>query len=263
MDTSALALRDSPSLEHYLFSRLRTFLWDPAADAALFVPGIQCQMEEMARDSLHQCVQQSAEMASTPQRIAHMFLSQRTRRETAMSMVKFGSVVETRLPYLDNDLIDTLLAAPPELRMADRIQTHIVRRRFPAFLRVMNSNTGAAMGAGHLSRWLGKVRMKVLAKLGVRGYQPYERLGLWLRRELQPLVIRVLLSEPCLERGIFAPDTVKTLVNDHLSSRRNHTFLLMAMMTFEVGQRRFVDGTARAPHANGDMCAPRISVPVP
>jgi asparagine synthase (glutamine-hydrolysing) len=192
-----------------------------------------------------------------------MFLSQRTRRETAMSMVKFGSVVETRLPYVDNNLIDLLMATPPELKMADKIQAHILRRRFPALLGVMNSNTGAAMSAGPVSRFFGKLRMKVLAKLGVRGYQPYERLGLWLRRELQPFVTRTLLSESCLQRGIFAPDTIRTLVNDHLTSRRNHTYLLLAMMTFELGQRRFLDAATTTIDVNGQSRVPRISSPVP
>ena len=69
-------------------------------------------------------------------------------RETALSMVEFGSVVETRLPYLDNELIDLLLAIPPELKLGDTIQTHILRRHQPAFLQVVNSNTGAPLGAG-------------------------------------------------------------------------------------------------------------------
>ena len=47
------------------------------------------------------------------QRIWQLFLTQRLRRETALSLDEFGSVVETRLPYLDNDLVALLLAAPP------------------------------------------------------------------------------------------------------------------------------------------------------
>ena len=77
------------------------------------------------------------------------------------------------------------------------------------------------------------------AKLGVRGYQPYERLGLWLRRELRPFVERVLLSPECLERGIFDPNTVRAVVDNHLNNRRNHTSLLLALLIFELGQNEF------------------------
>ena len=84
--------------------------------------------------------------------------------------------------------------------------------------------------------------MRVLAKLGVKGYQPYERLGLWLRRELRPLVTRILLGDCCLQRGLFRPDAVRLIVNQHFQNQRNHTFLLMAMMIYELGQQMFADG---------------------
>src|SRR6185295_19081379 len=138
-------------------------------------------------------------------------------------------LVETRVPYLDNELVDALLAIPPELKLGETIQAHILRRRNPAFLNVVNVNTGTRMEAGLLRRLVGKVRHKVLAKLGVRGYQPYERLGLWLRRELRPLVEKLLLSDQCLGRGLFDPVTVRQTVANHFEGK-NHTFLLLALM---------------------------------
>jgi hypothetical protein len=78
--------------------------------------------------------------------------------------------------------------------------------------------------------------MKVFAKLGVPGYQPYERLGLWLRTHLAPYVKRLLLSDTCLQRGVFDPNGVRRVVSQH-SSGHNHTYLLMAMMVYEMGQR--------------------------
>jgi asparagine synthase (glutamine-hydrolysing) len=77
----------------------------------------------------------------------------------------------------------------------------------------------------------------------VAGYQPYERLGLWLRRQLRPMVERILLSERCRQRGLLHPDTLEMVVADHTDNRRNHTFLLLALMVIELGQRMFVDGS--------------------
>ena len=94
----------------------------------------------------------------------------------------------------------------------------------------------------------------------MKGYQPYERLGLWLRRELSPLVEKLLLRDRCLNRGVFDPDTVQTVVGDHLDGRRNHTYLLLALMIYETGQQEFVDGTELA---KGDHPAPtESSLPV-
>ena len=72
--------------------------------------------------------------------------------------------------------------------------------------------------------------MKVLARLGVPGYQPYERLGPWLRQELRPFVERVLLSPTCLERGIFRPETIRAIVDNHVHNRRNHTYLILSLL---------------------------------
>ena len=62
-----------------------------------------------------------------------------------------------------------------------------------------NANNGATMSAGPLMQKFGEFKLRVLAKLGVPGYQPYERLGLWLRRELRDLVLRILLDPQCLD----------------------------------------------------------------
>ena len=86
--------------------------------------------------------------------------------------------------------------------------------------------------------------MRVFAKLGVPGYQPYERLGLWLRRELDGLVRRLLLDQQCLERGVFNPDVVRRVIENHRQKKANHTYLMLAMMIFEAGQRKLAGGDA-------------------
>ena len=141
-----------------------------------------------------------------------------------------------RWPAWFSDVVDTLAALPAALKMGDELQTQILRRRNPEFLDVVNSNTGARMGAGKLEASLATLRMKVSAKLGVKGYQPYERLGLWLRRELRPLVERVVVSDSLLSRGVVHPDAVRRVVNEHMNGA-NRTFLLMSLLIFEMGQQ--------------------------
>jgi asparagine synthase (glutamine-hydrolysing) len=239
LDDEALGLRDDAGLERWLFRHLQTYMLQ-GTGGRLFAPQYREQVEALARDSLRDCLRECEGTDPPVHRIWHLFLTQRLRRETATSLVKFGSLVETRVPYLDNELIDALFACPPALKLGEEIQAHILRRRQTGFLRVVNVNTGARMEAGRLGRAFGKLRLKILAKLGVRGYQPYERLGLWLRTELRPLVQRLLLSDRCLERGLVDPQTVKRIVANHFAGG-NHTFLLMALMIFEMGQRELTD----------------------
>jgi hypothetical protein len=152
-------------------------------------------------------------------------------------MHMFGCFTTIRMPFIDNDVVDSLLEMPARMKLGDELQTQVLRHRNPGFLGVVNSNTGARMGAGRLERELGYFRMRVAAKLGLKGYQPYERLGLWLKRELKPLVDRVLLGERFLARGLFRPDVVARVVDEHSTGRANHTFLLMALLIFEMGQQ--------------------------
>jgi asparagine synthase (glutamine-hydrolysing) len=256
LDDEALGLRDEAGLEGWLSRHLQTFMLEGIGDT-LFAPAFRAQMQDLARESLRSCLRESAGTGPPVHRIWHLFLNQRSRRETATSLVKFGSLVETRLPYLDNELVDALFAAPPELKLEEKIQAHILRRRMPAFLKVLNVNTGARMQAGRLGQAFGRLRQKILAKLGVKGYQPYERLGLWLRRELRPLVTQTLLSERCLGRGIFDPQTVRNVLDQHMSGG-NHTFLIMAMLIFETGQRQFIDREAGSSRVSGkeEVCLP-------
>jgi asparagine synthase (glutamine-hydrolysing) len=241
LDQEAIAAASDAAIEGWLLGHLQAYMLE-GTGGQLFASAHRGEMEELARESLLACLRPFRGIHPPVQQVARLFITTRLRRETAMSLVKFGSLVETRLPYLDNEVVDALLAAPIDLKLGEEIQAEILRRRCPALLGVENVNTGAPMKAGRLSRLFGRVRQKVLAKLGVKGYQPYERLGLWLRRELRPLVAEVLLDARCLDRGIFHPQAVRDVIERHNTGHANHTFLILAMMIFETGQRMFADG---------------------
>jgi len=234
LDHDALAANDS-ALEDWLYWHLQAYMLS-GVEKPLFAGTFQQEMSTLARQALQEDIEETNDVEAPVQRVWHLFVKQRLRRETVLSLAKFRSVVEPRLPYLDNDLVPILLSAPPNLKLGETIQTYILRQRRPSFLKVVNANTGTSLGAGRLSRRVATLRMRVLAKLGVPGYQPYERLGLWLRRELAPIVREILLSPQCLDRGIFEPPGVKSVVSQHFAGR-NHTYLLLAMMIFELGQR--------------------------
>lgn len=244
-DAALLAARDDDAVEAWLLARVQAYMVE-GTGGRLFSPAINGQMAELARESLRTMLAPYRGLMPPAQQASRLFLAMRTRRETAMSLVKFGALVETRLPYLDNELVEAVLSAPLEMKLDEEIQAHILQRRRPEFLAVPNVNTGAPMRAGALRRLFAGARQKVLAKLGVKGYQHYEKLGIWLRRELKPLVAELLLSPRCLDRGLFEPQAVRDAVARHTNGTANHTYLLLALMIYEVGQRTFVDGDGAA-----------------
>jgi asparagine synthase (glutamine-hydrolysing) len=240
LDDRAFTLRSEAELEDWLMGRMSDFIVGNVTEP-IVAGQPAAELTALARESLREALAASAGMESLADRVAHVFLTQRVRRETALSMQEFGSLVETRLPFVDNDLVELLFALPSRVKLGDQIQSHLLRRRFPAFLDVQNANTGARVGAGPLVRSLSTFRMKVLGKLGVPGYQPYERLGLWLRRELRPLVEQLLLTDRFRDRGILDVTSVSGVVHRHLNGIQNHTYLIMALIVFELAQREFTD----------------------
>ena len=207
MDVSALGLSSEAALDDWLWKRLQGYLRDGVEGPLFARPELQGQ--QSARESLRQALAATPQSEPPAQRIVHLFLDQRVRRETMLSMMKFRTVVEPRLPYLDRVLVERLLAIPVEWKLDDELQTYILRKRQPRFCDVANTNTGAVLGAGRARRSFSKLKNRVFSKLGVPGYQPYERLGLWLKRDLAGLVRSTLLTDSCLDRGIFAPDTMR------------------------------------------------------
>jgi hypothetical protein len=236
VDHAFSQIRDEAGLENWLQDRLQNHLTRGVQEPLLCTMS-SAEFDELARRTLRRGLDATSHFDHPLDKSSQLFLDQRTRRETAMSLVKFGSVVDTRTPYLDSRFLQTVFSADPELRCDEEIQAFMLRKRRPEFLAPPNSNTGAPVGVSKAYRTFAYWRMKVLAKLGVKGYQPYERLGLWLRRELRPVVEDILLDRQCLDRGLLNPDCVRNSVGRHMDGRANHTFLLMAMMIVELGIR--------------------------
>lgn len=242
VDDSFDAVRSSEQLEAWLGARLQSHLTD-GVNEQLFVDIDEQDFREIGTQTLRTALERTERFDRPLDRLSQLFLDQRTRRETAMSLVKFSSVADPRVPYLDSGFIDSVFASSKHLRIGETIQTHMLRKSHPKFLKPANSNTGAPVGVSELRRTLSYYRMRVFAKLGVPGYQPYERLGLWLRRELSETVKEILLDSECLDRGLFNPQCVTSVVGRHLNSEANHTFLIMAMMIMELGLRKHDDVT--------------------
>ncbi len=65
----------------------------------------------------------------------------------------------------------------------------------------------------------------------------------WFRHELKPMLHDILLSDRALARGHFSPDAVRKLVEEHTTSRADHSYRLWALLVLECWQRMFIDST--------------------
>jgi asparagine synthetase B (glutamine-hydrolysing) len=235
IDHEGLNLTSHGALVDWLWRHLTNYMIGEV-DAGVFSSGFTGRMREMARAALERQAAVWEHVAPAPQRIWRLFVAERLRRETAPSLHLFRNYVETRVPFLDPELVSMLGQAPVHLKVGDGLQAYILKRHRPEFCTVVNANTGAPMSAPAWQVQLSHLRMRVLARMGAAGYQPYERLGLWLARDLRPLVHRLLFSERFLSRGLFDKHGMSQILQQHESRRRNHTYLIMALMVLELSQ---------------------------
>lgn len=126
--------------------------------------------------------------------------------------------IESRVPFLDNELVDLCLQLPP------------------------NSKLHQANGE-LISKWILKEALKGLLPEEVltrrkQGFTPPD--ATWYRGPLKPYIESILLSEECLSRGIIQPDALKKTLAEHQSGEHNHRFLIWSLMCLEIWQRHFL-----------------------
>ena len=224
-------------LTEWAFRHLQAYMLD-GVTTDLFKQVSQAEAKDLARKSLEKALADAGleKHDNVAQTLWFMYLKQRVFREIPLSMRKFDSQVNVRLPILDKRLMNALLPLPPQSKMAEAIQYRILSLYRPDFLRVKNVNTGTYIGSGILRQKIASLKHRILAKLQFPGYQPYEKMGLWLRRELAPVVEELLLKSDFLDRGIFNADTVRSVVATH-NAGSNHTYLILALMISELQMR--------------------------
>ena len=71
-------------------------------------------------------------------------------------------------------------------------------------------------------------------------------IGAWLRGEIKELAYDTLLSPAARQRGLFRPDRVRALLDEHVAGRRDHQKALWAMLMLELWFRMWIDGAAEA-----------------
>ncbi|QDT41824.1 Asparagine synthetase [glutamine-hydrolyzing] 1 [Gimesia alba] len=125
--------------------------------------------------------------------------------------------LEPRAPYLDYRMIDLAFRIPGSLKLRDGVTKAILKKACEQVLP---------------------------ASIIYRKKQMFTvPIGEWFKRELSPFVNEVLLSERSLERGIFSPERVGQMIQEHQSNRVNHTRAIRALLAFELWQRTFIDQT--------------------
>ncbi len=134
---------------------------------------------------------------------------------TKVDLASMAVSLECRSPFLDHTMVEFAMRIPPEQKVTLRGGKLCLKRAMLPLLPRRNVDR-AKMGFG----------------------VPVSR---WLRRELSGYLRETLLSERALGRGLFRPEPLRALVEDHVAGRAFHGYRLWALLMLELWQRTWVD----------------------
>jgi asparagine synthase (glutamine-hydrolysing) len=174
---------------------------------------------------------------SPAQGCSYLYLRELHRRFTVPSLELFRTRVDVRLPYVDQDFLTVLLAAPPEWRDDTRIHQALTEAGIPGLLKVRNSNTGAPADAGPALEFVLDKCNTILKRMNVHGYRHYHDFDGWMRTMLLQSVEAELLSPHAAIQSFVNRPALATLVHETRTGEADHAYLLQVLLILELWQR--------------------------
>lgn len=134
---------------------------------------------------------------------------------TKVDIASMAHSLECRSPFLDVRVAELAIGMPLELKLRHGVGKCILRETFADVLPPAVRRRGK-MGFG----------------------VPLDH---WFRGELRDMARDVLLGSPARDRGLFRPEAVVRLLDDHQQGRFDHSYRLWALLFLELWFRQWVD----------------------
>jgi len=131
-----------------------------------------------------------------------------------VDLMSMATSLETRVPYLDNEMIDFVLSMPSRLKRHGKERKYILRKAYAQHL-----------PAAILSREKQGFSIPLKA---------------WLNAEWNGLMHEVLDESELKSDGLFNSETVSRWIKEHETNRANHSHILWGLMVFHLWKRRFL-----------------------
>jgi asparagine synthase (glutamine-hydrolysing) len=145
------------------------------------------------------------------------YLVELLMKQDQMSM---AASVESRVPFLDHRIVEYAAAMPGKYKLRGSKTKLVLREAL---------------------RDLVPRRIMSRSKMGFP-----TPISEWLRKPFLPLLQEFVTGPRALQRGLFVPETVRRLVEEHRSGARDHGDRLWLLINLEIWQRIFIDGENHA-----------------
>jgi asparagine synthase (glutamine-hydrolysing) len=131
-----------------------------------------------------------------------------------VDLASMAHSLECRGPFLDHRVVELAMAMPIERKIRPRSGRSklVLKQAFSDLLPPLIQKR-SKMGFG----------------------VPISR---WFRGELKSEIREVLLDPVCLNRGLFRPEAVRKLLDEHIEGRREHSYRIWALLILELWFRK-------------------------
>jgi len=148
---------------------------------------------------------------------------------TKVDRMSMANSLEVRAPLLDQTLIEWASRIPPEYRIRQGERKYILKK---------------------LGLHLGVPREAIYRRK--QGFSmPLVR---WIKTELREQFLDVLADPVTAGRGYFRPQAVKRMLDEHFTSRRDHSGTLWQLLVFELWHRNFLGQFAKNSAETASVC---------
>jgi asparagine synthase (glutamine-hydrolysing) len=152
--------------------------------------------------------------------------------------------LETRVPFLDNDMVDFAMGVPVRQKLRDldlavRLDENAVGQKNDVYFE--RTSDGKLL----LRRMLTHLLPPEYVRGAKQGFSAPD--ASWFRGESIDYVRRLILDPQARIYEFLRPDTIGELVGEHLRGERNRRLLIWSLLSFEWWCRAFLSGRAQDP----------------
>lgn len=144
--------------------------------------------------------------------------------------------LETRVPFLDNELVELALRIPIRYRVRDLDQAVRVDENQPG--KRLLYEMGMRNGKTVLRRAMGRLIPKEITERTKQGFSAPD--ASWFRGESIDYINRLLRNPKARVYDYLAPEYVNAVLDDHCAGRVNHRLLIWSFLSFEWWLRQFL-----------------------
>ena len=143
--------------------------------------------------------------------------------------ISMAHSLETRVPFLDNNLVDLAWRIPPFMKLNTKGLNGNENNHY------FESSEGKTILRSAMKRYLPKEFLHQRKQ----GFSPPDEN--WYRGPSMDYIKSILFDTRSIERPWFNQDFIKSRLQEHFEGKQNHRLLIWSLLSFELLQRHFID----------------------